>query len=77
VIKKPSLPFSELDTISSIIDIRPGSQADRVPAIKPTAMPREHVLSAVFGRVNDLLEVMQMISEEPEWKLLLKVSPMT
>jgi hypothetical protein len=62
VIKKPSHPFSELDTITSIIDIRSGSQEDRVPAIKPMAMPREHVLLAVFGRVNDLLEVMQMIS---------------
>jgi len=66
VIKKPSRPFSELDTISSIIDIRSGSQADTIPATKPTAMPREHALPAVFGRVNDLLEGMQMISEEPE-----------
>jgi hypothetical protein len=55
VIKKPPRPFSELDTIPSIIDVRSGSQADRIPAIKPSALPMGHVLPAVFGRMNDLL----------------------
>jgi hypothetical protein len=62
MIRKPSRPFSELDTIPSTIDMGSGLQADRILAIKPTALPREHVLPAVFERVNDLLEVMQMIS---------------